>query len=96
VARVQQACDGCGQSDDHPKLHYGGAETYHHDCIPYRVLRDLTTVGTFIDGQYVETPGVEMHEDAAAEVARLVNIVDACKGGLKGDDLLAYIQEEEV
>lgn len=33
-------CDNCGQSDDHPKLHYGG-ETYHHDCIPARVARDL-------------------------------------------------------
>ena len=32
-------CDNCGQTDDHPKLHYG-AETYHHDCIPARVLDD--------------------------------------------------------
>lgn len=91
--RVSTECDGCGQHDDHPKVHYG-QETYHHDCLPHRVLRDLTTVGTFVDGQYVETPGVEMHEDAAATVARLVEIVDACKGGLKGDNLLAFIQKE--
>lgn len=37
-------CDNCGKVDDHPKLHYGapsGVETYHHDCIPARVAREL-------------------------------------------------------
>jgi len=90
---VPLICDGCGAADDHPKLHYG-ADTYHHDCIPYRVLQDLTTVGTFVDGRYVETPGVAMSEEAAETVARLVDIVDVCKGGLKGDDLRAYITGE--
>lgn len=36
-------CDGCGQQDDHPKHHYG-AETYHHDCTPFRVIEDMTSV----------------------------------------------------
>jgi hypothetical protein len=40
MALTPTACDQCGQSDDHPKLHYG-IETYHHDCIPARVRRDL-------------------------------------------------------
>lgn len=35
------ACDQCGQTDDHPKLHYG-METYHHDCCPVRVHVDVT------------------------------------------------------
>lgn len=99
MSRVEQSCDGCGQSDLHPKLHYGAGidvETYHHDCIPYRVLRDLTTVGTFVDGQYVETPGVAMTDAAAAQVTRLIEIVDACKGGLHGDDLLDFIQNTEA
>jgi len=93
--RTEQDCDGCGQVDAHPRVHYG-AETYHHDCIPHRVLVDLTTVGTFVNGQYVETPDVPMSEEAAATVARLVEIVDACKGGLKGDDLLAFIETPEA
>lgn len=41
---TQAECDNCGQVDDHPKLHYGapsGIETYHHDCIPARVRKDL-------------------------------------------------------
>lgn len=91
--RLELQCDGCGQTDDHPKLHYG-LETYHHDCIPFRVYHDLTTVGTFVDGQYLESPSVPMSDDAAAQVARLVEIVDACKGGLKGDDLLSFITSE--
>lgn len=33
-------CDNCGQTDDHPKHHYG-AETYHHDCTPFRVWEDM-------------------------------------------------------
>jgi hypothetical protein len=92
--RAVQTCDGCGQADDHPNVHYG-IETYHHDCLPHRIYRDLTTVGTYVNGVYVETPEVPMSEEAAATVARLVDIVDACKGGLRGDDLLAFITAEE-
>lgn len=33
-------CDTCGQVDDHPKLHYG-VETFHHDCVPARVRREI-------------------------------------------------------
>jgi hypothetical protein len=40
MAYTPTACDQCGQTDDHPKLHYG-IETYHHDCIPFRVREDL-------------------------------------------------------
>lgn len=36
-------CDGCGQTDDDPKHHYGD-ETYHHDCTPHRVIEDMTSV----------------------------------------------------
>lgn len=43
MAHAATACDQCGQTDDHPKLHYG-VETYHHDCIPARVRDDLGDV----------------------------------------------------
>jgi hypothetical protein len=26
-------CDQCGLSDDHPKVHYSGGGTRHHDCL---------------------------------------------------------------
>jgi recombinational DNA repair protein (RecF pathway) len=26
-------CDWCGQSDDHPKVHYYDGRTHHHDCL---------------------------------------------------------------
>jgi hypothetical protein len=90
---TEQICDGCGQVDSDPRLHYG-LETYHHDCIPYRVLQDVTTVGSFVDGQYVETPDVPMSDAAAASVARFIEIVDACKGGLRGVELRTFIQTE--
>lgn len=86
-------CDGCGQADADPKLHYG-SDTYHHDCVPFYVYRDLTTVGTFENGRYVETPGVEMSDEAAAFAASFIATVEACKGGLKGDKLRAHITKE--
>ncbi|HEY2086466.1 MAG TPA: hypothetical protein VGH54_10645 [Mycobacterium sp.] len=30
-------CEGCGQNDDHPKLHYG-RQQFHHDCTPAFIL----------------------------------------------------------
>jgi hypothetical protein len=26
-------CDFCGQSDDHPKVHFFDGRTHHHDCL---------------------------------------------------------------
>jgi len=26
-------CDFCGQTDDHPKVHYSDGGTRHHDCL---------------------------------------------------------------
>lgn len=40
-------CDSCGDTDDHPKHHYG-SETNHHDCIPARILDDLDLDGTHL------------------------------------------------
>jgi hypothetical protein len=41
-------CVQCGQTDDHPKLHYAKAgeetKTYHFDCLPFLVLQDVTHV----------------------------------------------------
>lgn len=43
---VQDTCQQCGQTDDHPKHHYARAgeevQTHHFDCIPFSVLQDVT------------------------------------------------------
>lgn len=37
-------CDFCGNTDDHPKLHYGN-DTYHHDCLPFDVKEAVSGNG---------------------------------------------------
>lgn len=44
MALTSARCDQCGQTDTHPKWHYG-VETYHHDCAPVRVLEDNPPAG---------------------------------------------------
>lgn len=93
-ARAATTCDHCGQTDDHPKLHYG-VDTYHFDCLPQRVLRDLTTVGTFDNGQYVEESDADLPAAAQAAADRVLAIREAAQGGTHGDDLVAHIQTLE-
>lgn len=38
--RAVTACDQCGGSDDHPKVHYG-LNTWHHDCTPAKVREEI-------------------------------------------------------
>ncbi len=105
--RAFTECDNCGQYDDHPKFHYG-PETYHHDCIPARVMRDVTSV---TDYEVVENPaapgGQELRmlarrpledepgvdDEIKANVARLQQIVAKAKDGTRGPKLLAYIEK---
>lgn len=35
MARAQTQCEQCGQTDDHPKIHFGDGATKHHDCLSY-------------------------------------------------------------
>jgi hypothetical protein len=37
---AQTACDQCGQTDDHPKVHIG-VVTKHHDCLPTSSSRSV-------------------------------------------------------
>jgi hypothetical protein len=78
--RTPTTCVGCGQTDDHPKLHHLGvsvneygipqfdtadtADTYHHDCFPFGV-----------NGVHAQ------------------KVVKAAKDGKRGDALRAYIQK---
>ena len=98
--RVEARCDNCGQTDDHPKLHYG-AETYHHDCIPARVMDDIEGETLHEVVQNPAAPGghelrvigrVGLPDEELPEaVHQLRKIIKKAKGGTHGDKLLAYI-----
>lgn len=34
-------CDQCGQTDDHPKVHYLDGGTHHHDCLSFDQKAEL-------------------------------------------------------
>ena len=38
---IPTRCDHCGQTDTHPKFHYGLA-TWHHDCAPVDAVDEAT------------------------------------------------------
>lgn len=102
---AQTQCDNCGQVDDHPKLHYG-PETYHHDCLPHRVLRDLTTEGYWqpilattdagdrvvVGNEWVE--GADIPEnDLPDGIKTALKIRELAESGTRGPKLLARIQK---
>lgn len=86
MAHTDTACEQCLQVDDHPKLHYG-AETYHHDCMPGKVVRDFTTAGYWGgNGQWVE--GEKLSEDDVHPTHQhALKLRDAALKGTKGDEL---------
>lgn len=92
---ISALCDNCGQVDDHPKLHYGAA-TFHHDCLPFYVVRDLTTLGywdterdergVIIGNRWVEgedIPSSHQHPEIAKALAVRAFALD----GLRGSEL---------
>lgn len=89
-----QQCDGCGQVDDHPKHHYG-QETYHHDCTPFRVIEDMTSIshwGHDEDGQPLlmgRTPLEEKHYPK--QIADALTIKKLAEGGTRGEKLRKLI-----
>lgn len=80
------ACDNCGQTDDHPKLHYG-AETYHHDCVPARVMADVRTS---------DPDAVARVEKIAAQAKKIgdAGSFKSTRHDSKGDALREFIQKE--
>lgn len=90
-----QQCDGCGQIDDHPKLHYGGAETYHHDCVPFRVLEDMTSYSEYgrdeADQVVLLNRIAIPKSDMPKQIAEALAIKSFAEGGLRGEELRARI-----
>jgi hypothetical protein len=96
--RVQYRCDGCGQTDDHPKMHYA-QQVFHHDCIPAFVMDDLTSESFYrVDnGQpilvnRVPLPEEQMHPGAR----RLLETRKKAEGGTRGPALLKWINQQKV
>lgn len=90
LAGAYLKCDGCGQVDDDPKWHYG-AETYHHECAPARVVEDATSYSQYTrdeENQLVllsrtPIPENELHP----EIVRALHIRQANRDGLRGAKL---------
>jgi hypothetical protein len=95
-ARVQYRCDGCGQTDDHPKFHYA-AQVFHHDCIPAYIMDELQGESYYrLDensGQLVRTSIVPLpEEELSLEIRRLLHIRALAEKGTRGTKLLEKIQ----
>jgi hypothetical protein len=101
--RPATTCEQCGQTDDHPKWIYG-VQTFHHDCAPYTVIRDVTTYGYWNveqvqlpDGQVVAqaTGWVDGPEIPADElpvgIRRGLEARRLAEKGTRGDKLAAAI-----
>ncbi len=90
--RAPLRCDQCGQVDDHPKWHYGAA-TYHHDCAPYGVIRDVTTTGyTGADGQWIDGQAIP-HADLPTGIRRALKARELAEKGTRGPKLAAAIDK---
>lgn len=94
MALAVSTCDDCGQTDDHPKHHYG-AETYHHDCTPHRVIEDMTSVsvwGRDADNQLVLVSRTPLSEDLYDEhTKRFLHARQLALKGTRGDKLRAHL-----
>jgi hypothetical protein len=55
-------CDQCGQSDDHPKHHFAGLGSYHHDCVPYD-LKEQALASSDKVGKIMELAESGVHGD---------------------------------
>ena len=92
-------CDNCGQADDHPKLHYGGpagaiSEVYHHDCLPHRVIEDLTSVSeweTTDSGLMLRRRELIPTKKLPKQMAEALAIRQFALDGLHGDELRQHI-----
>ena len=97
-ARVPYRCDSCGQTDDHPKMHYG-AQTYHHDCLPAFAMHDLTSESVYRveNSQVVLVERVPLPEEAMHPgTRRLLATQEQARKGVRGPALLKWIQQQKV
>src|SRR3954462_5499712 len=94
--RVPSQCGTCGQVDDHPKLHYNQLQ-FHHDCIPAFVMDDLTSETVYEhqdEAGWVMVDRIPLaDEDLLPHTRQMLKIVEKCKDGARGEDLLTFIRK---
>jgi hypothetical protein len=73
--RALTACEFCGQTDDHPKVHIGTV-TKHHDCLSYAEKQALTE-----SGQEKGTPKASAIIEAAESGTRGDALLDLILSG---------------
>lgn len=87
-------CEQCGQVDDHPKMYYAitgkGTETFHHDCMPWTVQRDLTTYGYWGPEGWVDGPDIP-DKELGEHAKRVLGIRKKAEGGTRGEKLRTAI-----
>lgn len=95
MANAFLTCDNCGQTDDHPKHHYG-SETYHHDCTPHRVIEDMTSVSVYQrldDGSLSLVSRTPIDpEDYDEHTKRFLNARALAQEGTRGEDLRKHLR----
>lgn len=96
--RVPIRCDGCGQTDDHPKHHYA-AQVFHHDCTPAYVIDDMTHEsiysvenGQIVLQQRIPLPEEEMHPGTR----RFLAIREKANKGTRGVKLAEWIADTDT
>jgi hypothetical protein len=96
--RVPARCDGCGQTDDHPKMHYG-AQTYHHDCVPAFVMDDLTheSIYSVENGQALLVHRIPLPEEQMHPGTRLLlKVREQAQKGTRGVKLHEWIAKQDT
>lgn len=66
----ESRCDGCAQSDTHPKAHFNTGGSFHHDCLPPELRQVL------IDTNPLAQPIIEAAESGVRGEALLAVIQD--------------------
>jgi hypothetical protein len=103
--RAQTTCDQCGQTDDHPKVHgTAGVPQFNADGSPVMVVNAFgNTVQLVIPtskhhdclshSEEAFVRGSAQEKDSGPKASA---IIDACKDGARGDELLALIEGGEL
>ena len=96
MTAIPTQCDGCGAVETDPKHHYG-AETYHHDCTPFRIIEDMTSItewGRDDDNQPVIRSRTPIPEKALhPETVKALTIRKLAQGGTRGAKLAKLITD---
>lgn len=84
MAHVHDRCEQCGQIDDHPKVHIGDLDLQRIRTLHHDCL-------SADDEQMLRDSG-QLRDSGPKASA----VIDACKGGAKGDKLRKLIESGDL